>query len=258
MAIVKCLVLITCLLQLSICFASQVIRLTNGEWEPFLSEKLPKFGPSSQVVTEVFAGLGITVSYDFFPWPRAYENARIGRWDGSAIWIKNNERAKFFYFSDPILVLPKYLYHLSTKEYEWTTVHDLKGLVIGVTYSYTYGMELDKALETGLVKASWATSDLIGLKKLLSGRVDLVPLEPQVLQSLLNNNFSKAEKEKISFHEKPVTIAAYRLMLNKVNPDHFQLIEAFNRELNKLKKSGRVEKIYKAILGEMYTSSFVD
>ncbi|MBU2710858.1 substrate-binding periplasmic protein, partial [Zooshikella harenae] len=184
MVIVKYLVLIVCLLQISNSRAEQTIRLTNGEWEPFLSEKLPHFGPSSQIVTEAFARLGITVRYDFFPWPRAYENARIGHWEGSVIWIKSEERAKYFYFSDPILSLPRYFYHLVDRKYEWSSIKDLKGLVIGVTYSYTYGPELDKALENGFVQASWSTSDLLNIKKLIARRIDLLTLEPHVLNSL--------------------------------------------------------------------------
>ncbi len=50
---------------------SKVIRLTNGEWQPYLSEDTPHHGFASHIVTEAFALVGVEVEYGFFPWSRA-------------------------------------------------------------------------------------------------------------------------------------------------------------------------------------------
>ena len=82
--------------------AQETIRLSNGEWEPFLSQNYEHYGVLSRIVTETFALEGITVEYGFFPWKRAMALAQDGDWDGSIIWGYNQNRAKHFIYSDPV------------------------------------------------------------------------------------------------------------------------------------------------------------
>ena len=56
--------------------AAETIRITNGEWPPFTSERLPDKGPLSRIVAEAFALEGISVEYGYFPWRRAYDYTR--------------------------------------------------------------------------------------------------------------------------------------------------------------------------------------
>ena len=44
------------------------IRLTNGEWQPYLSQDVAHHGFASHVVTEAFAQVGVDVEFGFFPW----------------------------------------------------------------------------------------------------------------------------------------------------------------------------------------------
>ncbi|MBU2713312.1 hypothetical protein, partial [Zooshikella harenae] len=76
--------------------------------------------------------------------------------------------------------------------------------------------------------------------------------------SLLSQHFSKDVKDKIKFLKKPVTVAAYRLMLNKINPKHVQLIESFNVELKALKRTKRVEEIYQPIFKDTPIPANID
>ncbi len=50
--------------------AAETIRLTNGEWQPYLSKDAPHHGFASHIVTEAFALVGVEVEYGFFPWKR--------------------------------------------------------------------------------------------------------------------------------------------------------------------------------------------
>ncbi len=59
-------------------FATDVIRITNGEWAPYLSNKLPNKGFASHIVREAFAAVEIEVKYGFFPWKRSYKLAKEG------------------------------------------------------------------------------------------------------------------------------------------------------------------------------------
>ncbi len=61
--------------------AETSIRITNGEWEPFMSEYSAHYGINSHVVSESFRLEGINVVWKFFPWKRAYICAMIRLWD---------------------------------------------------------------------------------------------------------------------------------------------------------------------------------
>lgn len=56
--------------------AQETIRITNGEWEPFLSQHSPHYGINSHIVSEAFRLEGIQVKWGFFPWKRAFIEAR--------------------------------------------------------------------------------------------------------------------------------------------------------------------------------------
>ena len=71
------------LFSVSSLFAKETIRLTNGEWLPYMSANLKYNGVASRIVTEAFALEGIEVVYSFFPWKRAYALVSNGDFDGS-------------------------------------------------------------------------------------------------------------------------------------------------------------------------------
>jgi polar amino acid transport system substrate-binding protein len=78
-------------------FAKDIIRITNGEWPPYLSKVLPHNGFASHLVKEVFAAVHVEVLYGFFPWKRSYRYAKEGKgvsnsdiWNGSIVFRSNN------------------------------------------------------------------------------------------------------------------------------------------------------------------------
>ena len=58
--------------------AQDVITISSGEWPPYISQQLPHYGVTSQIVSEAFEQVGVTVKYEFLPWSRAIEAARAG------------------------------------------------------------------------------------------------------------------------------------------------------------------------------------
>ena len=91
---------------------SKTIRLTNGEWQPFLSKDAPHSGFASHIVTEAFAQVGVEVEYGFFLWARSMKLAKEGRWDGTIVWGESEERLRNFYFSE-LVVLTTFVFSIS-------------------------------------------------------------------------------------------------------------------------------------------------
>lgn len=81
--------LLFCALLLASASAAESVRLTNGEWPPYLGERLPHHGVASRIVAEAFALEGIEVRWEFHPWARSLKMAGQGERDGSAVWLYN-------------------------------------------------------------------------------------------------------------------------------------------------------------------------
>lgn len=59
--------------------AAEQVRLTNGEWPPYLGETLPYHGVASRIVAEAFALQGIEVQWEFHPLGALAENGQTRR-----------------------------------------------------------------------------------------------------------------------------------------------------------------------------------
>ena len=94
-------------------FAEKTIRITNGEWEPYLSEYSYEYGLASHIVSEAFKLEGIKVVWGFRPWVRAYDDAKKGEhWDASAVWWPTQDAKESFLISDPVINTSFVFFHL--------------------------------------------------------------------------------------------------------------------------------------------------
>lgn len=224
--------------------ASETIRLTNGDWLPFQSEKtLLHHGVISRIATEAFASEGITVQYGFFPWKRARLYSERGEWDGSLAWAQRRpDFVPHFLFSDPILTVPKTLFFLMSRPVKWDSVQDLRGLRIGITAGYTYGDEFDRAARDGVFTVEEVTRDEQNLRKLLKGRLDAVAMEIDVALFHMQTALTPSEAEKISRGDKLLMEAPMCAVFPKCLEKSPRLVEALNRGLARLRESGLLEQ----------------
>ena len=227
------------------------IRLTNGEWQPFLAKEIPHQGFASHIVTEAFALVGVEVEYGFFPWARSYKLAEDGKWDGAAIWWDTEERREIFYFTEPVAPSTTALFHLTSTEFDWDTYEDLSDVRIGATLEYSYGKDFDAAEAAGTIKTNRAPDDETGLRKLLKGRIELFPGEVMVTYAQIRDIFPEEQAALFTHHQKPVNDQPMYLMLSKKVPGNEEMRDRFNEGLRQLKESGRYDQIIAdALAGE--------
>ena len=170
---------------------AETLRITNGEWPPFTSRRLPHGGPLSQIVTEAFERVGITVEYGYFPWKRAYEYARSGVWHGSVAWDKVPEHQRDFVMSDPIVHVDKVLFYRTSAPIDWRKLEDLAHLRLGSTAGYSYGEAWDTAVRNGMLRVEIVTLDEQNFRKLLKNHLDAVAMDLDVGLYLLRTAFSQ-------------------------------------------------------------------
>ena len=224
---------------------AETIKLTAGEWDPYISKNLKHYGFVSHIVTDVFKDAGIDVEYGFFPWKRSYHLASEGEeWHGSIIWGKSDERAEKFLFTEPVLETTSVLFHKKDNELEWETYKDLSNIKIGATLEYFYGDEFKKAEENKVINVERVPTDEQNFKKLLAGRIDAFNVDLDVAFSLLNKSFTQEERDSLTYNKRPITKDSSYLLISKKAPNAEELVKKFNKSFKKLKAAGKIDKYF--------------
>jgi polar amino acid transport system substrate-binding protein len=223
---------------------AEKIRITNGEWEPYLSNYSYQYGLDSHIVTEAFKLEGIDVEWGFFPWQRAYEYAKSGEyWDASCCWWPDDETKNEFVISDVITETSFVFYHLKSYKFTWDSLQDLKGVKIGATLKYHYGNDFMAAIEAKVLNVEYTSKDEFNYKKLLAGRIKIFPNDPSVGNAQIRSNLSLNEAKLITYNPKAFGESTLHLIMGKDNKRNKYFINKFNTGLKKLKASGRYQEM---------------
>lgn len=217
---------------------SETLRITNGEWPPYLGKHLPHHGIASHLIEEAFAQEGIQIQWEFYPWPRSLALAERGLRDGSAVWAHSPQRDQQFYFSEPIITSRYVLFHRKDYPFDWQNIEDLAGHKLGAAQSYDYGEAFQQAERDGVIQVSRQTNELLGLQMLLAHRLDLYIIDQRVAQQLMQDQLTAEQRSQLTFNPRPVRSSALCLILGKHNPANAQRIVKFNQGLAKLRAQG--------------------
>ena len=222
--------------------SAETVRLTNGEWPPYLGEQLPHNGVVSRIITEAFALQGITVEWEFYPWARALQMAQRGTRNGTAAWLFSREREVIFFISDSLIESGHHLFHRKNYSFDWQQFSDLHGHRSAGTRGYEYGEAFQQAEAQGQLRVNRVTSDETGFRQLLAGRVDLFPIDKVVGFDMLYQNFTAAERAQLCFHPKPLRSEHLHLLMSRAVPGNAELMARFNKGLAQLRESGKISQ----------------
>jgi len=222
--------------------SEEPVRITIGEWTPYLSKELKHYGVAAHIVTEAFAKEGIEVQYKFLPWKRAEQYVISGEQEGSILWVRTEERAKVFLFTEVMLAGDAVFFHLKSFPFDWQTYQDLAKLRIGGLVSATYPW-VEKAKEQGIhLKIYPVINEKQNFAKLLKQRIHVYGMDRLVGYNILQTHFSSEEAQKVTHHPRPVETWPYRLIFSKQVERSPRLVEAFNKGIQYLKKQKRIQK----------------
>ena len=228
--------------------AEEVITLINGEWLPYMSEKLPDYGPISHIVSAAFALEGVTVRYVFRPWSRAYAEADSSAANGSIVWSvarTENDRLRRFYFSDTVFEGQSVFFHLKNYPFEWTGFEQLRDIKMGGTAGYVYWFDRFPYIKIDRT----AATDELNFRKLLAGRFQIFPANLDVGLHIMRNDLTPEQAAQITWDPKPYNITPYHLMLNKKDRANQRYLALFNRGLQRLRDSGRYAQYMREVRG---------
>ncbi len=222
---------------------SQTVRISTGEWGPFVSESLNHYGIAPQIITAAFNKVGLKTEYLFYPWTRAMKEAEDQRSDLTGIWFFNDERSERFDYSDNVLSSTNIFFYNKKNPFDWSDFESFPRSKVGVTRGYSYSAQFDEAVEEGLVDVEKTENDELNFRKLLRGRIDAFVMAELVGFDMLKQKFSAADQEKISTHPNKVSSAPLHLLSAKGNAKGKELIGKFNKGMALLKQSGELDAI---------------
>lgn len=221
--------------------ASELIRITTGEFPPWTSESLKHGGFTNHVISEAFKLEGYEAEFTFYPWKRALEAAKDGdKYHATSYWYPSDQRKEHFLYSDPIQTDAVVFFHLKDNPLpDWETLDDLQGKRIGATAGFTYTEEFWEAARSERLDIEVAETEELNFRKLLRGRIDLFPSDPLVGRKLLQEYFGTKAAEQVTYHPKPMFGATGPLLFSKKADSVEEALAAFNRGLKRLRESGR-------------------
>lgn len=222
--------------------SDHTVKISTGEWPPYISEKLPGYGPVIRIISEAFQLEEIEVEIGFFPWKRTELVVINGEFNALAVQGHTPEREEFYYFSDSIISGSLVFFHRKDMPFLWSEINDIEGYRVGGTISYDYGQELMDAVYSGKVELEWAKTDQLNLRKLANERIDLFPCNLESGLNITNEFLSPAERARLTYNRNPIRLSHYHLSFSKTAENSW-LLNKLNTGLAKLKESGRYNQI---------------
>lgn len=216
--------------------ATEQVKGATGEWPPYISQHIKNNGVIIDIVDQVMAGAGYDVSWEFFPWKRAYKNTVAGLADISAVWSYSKERSEELYISDIIFTSSTVLFHRKDLEVSWNQVSDLSKYRLGGAVGYYYGEALQQAEDDGVITIERIADDQFNLRKLVSGRIDIAILNIDVGYYMIHDMFPPQVVATITNHPRKIVNSELRLLISKQSSSGQQILERFNQSLDKNKE----------------------
>ncbi len=222
------------------------LSLWTVEWPPYVASSLPDQGFVARIVLRALRTQGIAAELIFAPSVRCDAMVRSGRALGAFPLAETEVREAYADFSEPLAVSRTVFFYKTDKlrYFEFTGLDALKPFDIGATPGAYY---VPLLMDAG-ISIDYASHAASSFKKLLLGRVDLVPEDERVGWYTIEQLFPGG-KGTFSASETALREIPLFLMTSKKDPRAEQLLERFRRGLAEIKKTGAYRKILEGTTG---------
>ncbi len=230
---------------MSITNSAEEITILGDEYKPpkiYLEEGEPS-GILVDILRRVELKMGINFNIQLYPWKRAYTlSMNFGY--GIVGLSKNEERLTIIDYSDVLYFDEVILVVLKENLFEYNTLEDLTGMVLGINRGASYG---DK-FEIGKKEHFTVREDngvISRLKLLLAKRIDVAMIDsgvPGFSNIISNEPFLFKNRDKFAIVTKPFLIDPNYLGFHK-SMDRTEFLIEFNKALMQAKEAGDIDKI---------------
>lgn len=218
------------------------LNVATSEWVPYVGKQLPKQGLAIDIVSTALQRAGYQPNVTIDVWSRTLQGADVGVYDLIAAAWYNEKRARHFTFSKPYLHNEiKLLKHVDS-DFQFKSVADLKGRMVGVINNYAYGEGFNQA--EGMLRIP-GTHVLENILRVLNRELELTLDDERVLKYEIKHNID-TNKDKLVIMPKSLSKNGLHIAVSKKNPRHREIAQAFDKAIAEMKKDGTFERILKA------------
>jgi polar amino acid transport system substrate-binding protein len=239
--------------------APRILKCGWYPWDPYqylvVKQDVKRLtGLDVQLVRAVFAQMGYEVTYEEVSWKQHQLDVKNGARDIAAGAFKNPDRAEYAYFSMPYRKETDVLYVRKgeTSRYPFKHVRELlqrfqeQSFRLGVIRGFYYGPDLMQFINDPGNAARIVTvpDDIANFENLLNRRIDGFVVDRLVGATLAWRHGWQLAVEEVW---PPVYSENIHVLFSKktTTPD---LVEAFNRSLDQLKRDGQYARIVREYL----------
>lgn len=218
------------------------LTFATNYWAPYAAEELPGYGLSSAIISEACKRTGLKIEFEFVPWVRAMEMTKSGKYDAFFNAYHSEYRARTYAASEPYFQTQLVLCTLKESDIQYDgSTKSLYPYKLGVVRGYVNTAAIDNDES---IKKDAADNDVLNLKKLLRGRVDLIAIDKyQALHLIKNNPTIEADMHDIKFLSPDLGKKSLYVMFSKNKPDWEIHLKRFNRGLREIKHDGTLNEL---------------
>lgn len=220
--------------------ARKSVSLATTEWEPYVGQHLDHYGFASEIIAEAFKRVGYEIRYAFMPPRRVMKQVEAGEYDAGYPAYYADDRAERFYYSEPFAGSAVGFLKRKDTEIDYKTLRDLTSFKIGVCLGFAYPREFTEA---HYLKKEVAANEVLNLRKLVGGRIDLFITDRAAAQAAINRHVPEA-KGVLEFMEPPIETRNLHLIFGKRQRNEV-ICKEFNAGLQMIVEDGTVERILK-------------
>lgn len=242
--------LICSFLLINNAFSQDKINIVTLEWKPFISNKLPNNGYTSEVIKEAFASVGYEVEFNFVTLARGLKLLESGLTDAYIIPYGHMKETNQYslslpFYGDSIILLKSKSLNIPLKPSLDLTFDDY----IKQFFTYSFGIirgsltsEQYKILTTNRIK--YATTNIQNIDNLAQDLVDFVIIGKYSAAEIITNKRPHLIGQFDVIQPKDSS-SAFRIAFSKKNPNHQLIKSKFNQGLSVIQENGTLEKISK-------------
>ncbi|MCP8462989.1 transporter substrate-binding domain-containing protein [Pseudomonas sp. ZM23] len=237
------------LLLLLLCFASlaapradDLLRVAADRWPPYADSRLPRGGVAVDLVRAALERAGYPSEYVEVPWPRVLHGVRGGEYDVVVDAWYSPDRETFGEFSEAYLSNRVRLLKRRGSPITFAHLADLYTYRIAVVRGYSYSTEFDG--DTHLQRVP-VLSFANAARMLQAGRVDLAVEDEITARHQFAGELAEARNE-LEFLPLPLAERGLHILVSRRNPQHGQIVEAFNKAIRAMHEDGSYDALMRA------------
>jgi polar amino acid transport system substrate-binding protein len=219
----------------------QVTLATGDDFAPYSVKAAPSGGLVTHLVKEVLAEMSRGMALEWKTWPEVYDGVRAGKVYGAFPYARTTEREREVNYSDALVETKTLFFTRADDKRNFDAVETLRGVKVCKAKGYhTDDVALFLKLGNLTLVEAKAVKDC--LLKLAGGEIDAFPMDELVGWTSLDDH--KQDLRRFKTHARVLHVGGLHLIVSKQAPKGAEFLEAFNSALQRIKDSGRYQKIY--------------